>query len=50
MAEGIRIELAQTTNPEIWISDFCTAVNPIAKSFANTYRTKVTEGQLDYSF
>jgi hypothetical protein len=44
MAEGIRANLTQTLNIDIWLGDFCTAIRAIAESFATAYELKLSEG------
>jgi hypothetical protein len=44
MAEGIRANLTQTLNIDIWLGDFCTAIRAIAESFAIAYELKLSEG------
>jgi hypothetical protein len=50
MAEGIHANLPQTLNSEIWLSDFCVAVKPIAQIFATTYEMRLTEGKDSFNF
>jgi hypothetical protein len=44
MAEGIRANLTQTLNIDIWLEDFCTVIKAIAESFAIAYELKLSEG------
>jgi hypothetical protein len=44
MAEGIRANLTQTLNIDIWLGDFCIVIRAIAESFAIAYELKLFEG------
>jgi hypothetical protein len=44
MAEGIRANLTQTLNIDIWLGDFGIAIKAIAEYFAIAYELKLSEG------
>jgi hypothetical protein len=44
MAKGIRANLTQTLNINIWLKDFYTAIRAIAESFATVYELKLSKG------
>ena len=50
MAEGIRANLTQTLNIDIWLGDFCTTIRGITESFATAYELKLSEGTQGLSF
>jgi hypothetical protein len=43
MAKGIRANLTQTLNIDIWLGDFCTAIKAITESFATAYKLKLSK-------
>lgn len=50
MAEGIRANLTQALNTEVWLGDFCAGIRGIAESFATAYELKLSDGTQGLSF